>query len=123
MKKTKAIMVGILLMAAQQLLAQDIPAVQPGTNGTQRIPDQAIQEQKEDRMEVQKNDLPAAMVQLLENSDQYDGWDESPVYFEKNTDQYVINVVRDNTTQTFRFSKKGEAIKTDQPIESSESKQ
>jgi hypothetical protein len=74
-------------------------------------------EQKEDRVEVDKAKLPPTMLKELNNGDQYKGWEDANIYYEKNSDQYLLNIAKENTTQTFRFDKDGNPIVTDQPVE------
>ena len=80
-------------------------------------------EQKEDRVEIQKDELPAAMKTALNSDAKYKGWEDSPVYYERNTDQYLIHITGENSTQTFRFDKKGTPIVTDVPALRRESRQ
>lgn len=94
---------------------------QPGQYGTQRVPDQQIKEQKEDRTEVQSESLPPAMLDHLGKNEKYQGWEDATIYYEKNTDQYLLNIVRPNSTETFRFDKQGEPIETDKAIPNRES--
>ena len=79
-------------------------------------------EQKEDRMEVKKEMLPPLLLEALKE-EKYSGWEDSPIYYEKNTDQYILHVTKDNSTQTFRFDKEGEPITTDKPMETQEKRQ
>ena len=80
-------------------------------------------EQKEDRVEVRKDELPAAMKDALNADGKYAGWEDSPVYYERNTDQYLIHIKSENTTQTYRFDKKGVPIVTDAPALRRDSRQ
>ena len=80
-------------------------------------------EQKEDRVEIRKDELPPAMKTALDADAKFKGWQDSPVYFERNTDQYLIHITSENTTQTYRFDKKVVPIVTDAPASRRESRQ
>ena len=104
--------------------AQDSLQVQPSPGVPQQQSDSAGQElQKEDRVEVQQADIPSAMKDELQRDEKYKGWESGKIYYEKNSNQYLVHVIRENTTQTFRFDKSGKAVMTDSPIQNEETKQ
>lgn len=98
------------------LLNQPAPQHPQGQYGTQRAP-QPAGDVKEDRVEVQEDQLPPAMLDELKANSIYAGWAEGNLFYEKNTDQFIVHVVKDNTTRTFRFDKEGKAIRTDAPVD------
>jgi hypothetical protein len=91
------------------------PSETPGEYGTPRKP--RLEDQKEDRMEISKEKLPPLMLQELENNPRYEGWEEGNVFYEQNTDQFIVHVKRDNTTQTFRFDKEGRPLKNNESLD------
>lgn len=98
-------------------MKQPEPASPQGQYGTQRVePDNP--ELKEDRIPVGEDQLPPAMLDELDTNDTYAGWEQGNIFFDKDTDQYIVQIVRENTTHTFRFDKEGTAIRTDAPIDS-----
>lgn len=94
-----------LAFGQDSLIVQPVPSLPQGQYGTPGDDDE-----KEDRVEVRRENLPGKMTDALERFDKFDGWEESPVYFETNSDQFIVTVVRDNSTQTFRFDKEGNEI-------------
>jgi hypothetical protein len=80
-------------------------------------------DKKEDRIEVGSDEIPPLMKDALGRDEKYAGWEKGKIFFEKNSDQYIIHIVRDNTTETFRFDKAGKAITTDKPLDKGEQKQ
>ena len=102
--------------------AQPEPGHPQGQYGTQRVP-QPAGDLKEDRVEVESSQIPPVMLDELNANSTYAGWEEGNIFYEKNTDQYIVHVVRDNTTHTFRFDKAGNAIRTDAPVDSSGDRQ
>jgi hypothetical protein len=116
-----------LFLTAQVVVAQDSTNVQPqpslpqGQQGSPKVGG-ANSQQKEDRVEVEKENLPPLMQKALKADEKYVGWENATIYFEKDIDQYLIHLVKENTTQTFRFDRNGNPIITDQPAEAPEDK-
>jgi hypothetical protein len=103
--------------------AQDSLRVQPSPSLPQRHEKIGNQhEQKEDRIEVNPGDIPSKMRDALQNESKYRGWENGRLYFEKNSDQYLLHLVKENSTQTYRFDKSGYPITTEKATESSELK-
>jgi hypothetical protein len=114
--------VGVFAQKDSVSTDQPEPGQPQGQYGTQRVP-QPAGDLKEDRVEVESDQVPPAMLDELNANSTYAGWEEGNIFYEKNTDQYIIHVVRDNTTHTFRFDKEGNAIRTDAPVNSSGDRQ
>jgi maltooligosyltrehalose synthase len=115
----------ILFLTAQVVIAQDSVNVQPQPSlpgGQYQRPKIGDSPQKEERVEVEKENLPPLMQKALREDEKYVGWENAAIYFEKNMDQYLMHLVKENTTQTFRFDKKGNPLITDQPAEAPENK-
>lgn len=108
---------------ADSTMQDNLPATPQGQYGTQRVPDQHVDEQKEDRVEVERTALPPDMLSHLNKDSQFEGWDQSPVFYEKNTEQYLVNIVKENSTRTYRFDKQGKPLHSAQPIENTERRQ
>lgn len=106
--------------AQQDSIIHDAPEPQlpQGQYGTQRVPQPAGGDLKEDRVEVGRDQLPPAMLEELNGNIVYEGWESGNIYYEKNTDQFIVHVVKDNTTHTFRFDKEGRAVRTAAPLDS-----
>jgi maltooligosyltrehalose synthase len=115
-----------LALATTVLWSQDSvnvtpPALPQGQYGTQNIPEQR-EEQKEDRVEVDRNRIPPAMQKALKESSRYEGWETGNIFYERNTDQYLVHIIRENKTVTFRFDKHGNPIVTDGEVSPGEIK-
>ncbi len=117
-----ALAAGSVYAQQDSVSSQPEPLQPQGQYGTQRVP-QPAGDLKEDRAEVQRDQLPPPMLDELNTNPTYSGWEEGNVFFEKNTDQFIVHVVKENTTHTFRFDKDGNAIRTDAPVDSSGDRQ
>lgn len=91
------------------VMGQENPAVMPAQPDTLDI-------RKEDRVEVNKDDLPPIMQEALKD-EKYAGWETGNVFFEKGTEQFILHIATDNTTRTFRFDKEGKPLETPAPID------
>jgi hypothetical protein len=118
---------GLLLgLTTLSAYSQDSLRVQPSLpQGQYGSPANTGEEhiQKEDRVEVEKSMLPPVMKEELTKNSRYKGWEDVPVYYEQNVDQYLLHISSGNTTQTYRFDKGGRPITTDKPTEEEEQKQ
>jgi hypothetical protein len=61
----------------------------------------------DDHQRITPKQLPAGVRQTLESSNEYEGWEKALVYKSKNTDVYVIEISKGDTTKTYRFDKLG----------------
>jgi hypothetical protein len=78
--------------------------------------------QKEDRIEIKHQEVPAKLRNVLQADSKYQGWENGNLYFERTTDQYLLHLIKENSTQTYRFDKAGKPITTDKASEGSEFK-
>jgi hypothetical protein len=107
-------------LAQDSTSGQPIPALPQGQYGSPVNDSEAAR--KEDRVDVDATSLPPAMKDVLARDEKFDGWEKQPIYFDKSTDQYIVHVVKENGTQTFRFNKNGDPIVVPDLIERSGSR-
>lgn len=114
--KPSCIIFLIAVLFAPAALGQDTLRLEPSPS-MQRSggPDEEIQ--KEDRVSVKQEDLPSAMMDLMDRDDKYSGWRSGTFFFEKNTDQFLIHIIQDNATETFRFDREGNPLMSDKPVD------
>jgi hypothetical protein len=91
------------------------PSLAPGAPARPQKADSV--DQKEDRVEISREKLPSSMLKELENNPRYEGWEEGNVFYEQNTDQFIVHVIRDNSTQTFRFDKEGHPLQNNENLD------
>ena len=64
---------------------------------------------KEDRVVITTNDLPSSLLITL-GDPMYKGWDNSTVYRNRKTNEYMIEIRDGSDTRTYYFDKNGKAI-------------
>ncbi len=113
MKKTIMIAAGFLCWSLCAL-GQDTLEVTPVAPGPSenRIMDS---DQKEERVAVELDKLPPRMQKTLADDAKFANWKEGgDLYYDKGSEQYIVHVVSDNKTITYRFDKKGNPLATDE---------
>jgi hypothetical protein len=68
-----------------------------------------MQWRNEDRVVVRSNDIPSSLRITL-RGDQYKGWENSTVYRNRSTNEYMVEIRDGSKTNTFYFDKDGKAI-------------
>jgi hypothetical protein len=116
----KRIVLALFLLAGMSgvSLAQDslkVEPVPPATEGQygESATGASEGESKEDRVKVQASEIPARMGEELRKNDKYAGWENGTIFYEKNSDQYLVHIQKENTTETYRFTKLGEPVTDD----------
>jgi hypothetical protein len=71
----------------------------------------SVQWRNEDRVVVRTNEIPESLKVTL-NGDQYKGWENSTIYRNRSTNEYMIEIRDGSTTRTHYFDKDGKAINT-----------
>jgi hypothetical protein len=64
---------------------------------------------KEDRVVITTNDLPSSLLITL-GDPKYKGWDNSTVYRNRKTNEYMIEIRDGSDTRTYYFDKNGKAV-------------
>lgn len=63
---------------------------------------------------VPVNKLPSRLLEVLESEDQYKGWQDSTIYFEKNTGLYLVPVKYKEGVKIFGLSENGDPVTFDE---------
>jgi hypothetical protein len=103
--------------------AQDSLRVEPMPPAVPAQPSPSDAERKEDRVPIDDEELPPNMKAVLGSDEKYKGWEEGTIYFDRSADQFLIHIIRENKTETFRFDKDGTAVTTGKPLDESSSSQ
>jgi hypothetical protein len=61
------------------------------------------------RVRIPASQVPTALRQTLKDP-QYNGWENSTVYFDKSSNQYSVEVMDGNNLKTYNFDQSGKAI-------------
>ncbi|HYG19934.1 MAG TPA: hypothetical protein VD816_13445 [Ohtaekwangia sp.] len=114
MKKVMMMTAGMLLMGIVAVNAQDStqrtnPAQQPSQQP--RIESQQQNQYRvEDRVSVTADELPSSLRQTLQNGSQYRGWENTPIYRDRTSQEYYFEL-NDGTNKTMhRFDRNGKTI-------------
>lgn len=103
--------------------AQDSLKIEPMPPAAPAQPSPSDAERKEDRLPIEDEELPPNMKTLLDSDEKYKGWEEGTIYFDRSADQFLIHIIRENKTETFRFDKNGTAVTSEKPLDESSSSQ
>jgi hypothetical protein len=66
----------------------------------------------EDRVVVESRDIPASLRMTLDNDDQYKGWENSTVYQNRTSNDYMVEIRDGSESKSYYFDKEGK-VKTD----------
>ncbi|MEX2233251.1 MAG: hypothetical protein WD824_13900 [Cyclobacteriaceae bacterium] len=59
---------------------------------------------------VEVNDLPPKLLDVLKKEEQYHGWQDSTIYFEKNTGIYHVPVKYEEGVKIFGLNENGDPV-------------
>jgi hypothetical protein len=121
----KLLLLSGLIGLSATAFAQDSLRVQPSPSlspGQSENAGELKKDEKEQRVEVAEEKIPASMKRILDGDEKYSGWREGGVFYESSSDQYLVHIVKDNATRTYRFDKSGEPIITDRPVTTDETR-
>lgn len=76
--------------------------------------DQSAQWKNEDRVMVSSSEIPV-MLRTTLSEDKYKGWENSSIYRNKSTNEYMIEIRDGSAARTYYFDKNGNAINQSQP--------
>ena len=63
---------------------------------------------------VAAHELPGSLREVLEAEDQYEGWQDSTVYLQKNTGIYLVPIRNDKRVKIFGLNEKGDPVTYDE---------
>ena len=105
----------LTMAAAAQLWAQTpvpdpdtVPPVQEGDPAVRHLPPRL--DYIEERQRITPEEVPDQVRETLESSAKYAGWEKAMVFFDKNTEEYLVEFKDAGKTTTFRFNREGRPI-------------
>src|SRR5690349_13184665 len=63
---------------------------------------------------VRRNEIPAELLKALNTDSQYQGWQDSTVYFESNTGLYLIPIKTEDGVRVYGVDRKGNPVTFDE---------
>ena len=119
---TKLLLIAAFMLSAAELLGQNDSTIYrfglpiPEDDTTRQFPPTDFE--PESRMlAVPASELPEEVLEALTTEDQYQGWRDTSVYFEKNTGLYRVPVKSKDGIRIFGLNKKGEPVTFDMVTE------
>jgi hypothetical protein len=107
----------VLMLACLTAFAQQ-PAPEPDTLTDVKQTDPEIKsppkgntQYKEDHQKITVKQLPEAVVEGVKREKEFSGWDNAKVYRSKTGSEYVVEIIRNDTTHTLTFDKTGKRLK------------
>jgi len=116
--KTRLLLIAAILASAIQLLAQNdstvyrfgLPVTEDDT--TRQFP--AVDMEPQNKLvAVRANELPKKVLRALNREEQYHGWRDTTVYFEKNTGLYHVPVKHEDGVRVFGLNADGHPVTFD----------
>lgn len=62
------------------------------------------------RMVIPDNHLPPKLHKSLQENPRYSGWEQLPVYYDKNTDIYTIRILENSDTTFIGLNRNGKPV-------------
>lgn len=59
---------------------------------------------------VTANSLPAKLREILDEEEVYQGWEDTTIYYEKNTDLYIVPIRHRNSVKIFGLTENGDPV-------------
>ncbi len=60
--------------------------------------------------QLSKDEIPRRVLKALQTEEQYQGWEKFPVYYDNNTDLYLIRTQHETTITTYGLNKNGKPV-------------
>jgi len=79
---------------------------------TRQSDGQLIHQPQPDLIKLKSSDIPASLRKTLQKS-KYKGWENSMIYKQKSTNEYLIEIMENGKAKTYRFNEEGEPLKED----------
>ena len=64
----------------------------------------------ENRKRIKPEEVPQPVRETLQSNAQYNAWQDSKIYYDENTEEYVLEFTDASKTKTYRFNKEGKQI-------------
>jgi hypothetical protein len=59
---------------------------------------------------IAKNEIPPRLQRTLKHDDLYKGWENSPIYLDRNTGLYILHLSSATSVRTYRFNESGKPV-------------
>jgi len=79
---------------------------------TRQSDGQLINQPQPDLIKLKSSDIPASLRKTLQKS-KYKGWENSMIYKQKSTNEYLVEILENGKAKTYRFDENGEPLKKD----------
>jgi hypothetical protein len=116
----KEILVYVLILGAITTFGQvkpdvgnereSLPPKKPDLTGTQQQYTSDYYNSGDPLIIIRKESIPASMRKTLERKE-YLGWENSPIFRDRRSQEYLIDIRSGDSLRTFRFDKSGAMIK------------
>ena len=119
---TRLLLIAALMISAAELLGQNDSTIYrfglpiPEDDTARNFPATDIEPETK-MMAVPASELPAEVLEALTSQDQYEGWRDTTVYYEKNTGLYRVPVKDKDGIRIFGLNKEGEPVTFDMVTE------
>lgn len=115
MKRTICIAAALLLLGVIPVFGQDdstryIHGLPVSDDDTVRNFPQRDRQPNNRYRPLSVSELPSELRKVLDEEPQYEGWRDSTVYFEKNTDLYIVPVKYEGGIKIFGLQEDGNAM-------------
>jgi hypothetical protein len=87
-----------------------LPPKKPDLTGTQQQYTSDYYNSGDPLIIIRKESIPASMRKTLEEKE-YLGWENSPIFRDRRSQEYLIDIRSGDSLRTFRFDKSGSIIK------------
>lgn len=92
-------------------LAQTKEPIKDSTKVTTRQSDGALIAQPQpDLIKLKASEIPASLRQTLQKP-KYKGWENSMIYKQESTNEYILEILENGKAKTYRFNSEGEPLK------------
>jgi hypothetical protein len=86
-------------------------AVKVGSSDVKQSPSKEVLFKKEDRVELQIDQIPDALRLTLEQGKDYRGWHNAVIFLDRSTKEYTFHITDSTaTTRTFKFDENGNLL-------------
>jgi hypothetical protein len=113
MKHLLIIVFSIISLSATMAQEKDPLPIKDSTKVTTRQGDgQLVAQPQPDLIKLKTADIPSSLRQTLQKS-KYKGWENSMIYKQKSTNEYIVEIMENGKARTYRFDENGEPLKKD----------
>jgi len=111
MKHLLIISFSIASLSSAMAQEKESVSIKDSTKVTTRQGDgQLISQPQPDLIKLKSSDIPASLRKTLQKS-KYKGWENSMIYKQKSTNEYLVEIMENGKTKTYRFDENGEPLK------------